>query len=106
MMGSLSSKDQETDEQALVMMGDSTLDNVVWLENGSKHKCIKSLLEKSLKFKVFNYAADGATSTDMLKGACPCISWRSRIENGDPFPIDSINTPFKPIDQLELLVKK
>ena len=46
MMGSLSSKDQEIDEQALVMMGDSTLDNVVWLEKGNK--CIKSLLEKSL----------------------------------------------------------
>ena len=35
---------------------------------------------------IINYAADGFTSDDMLKGNCPAISFTEKIKGGDPFP--------------------
>jgi hypothetical protein len=50
----------------LVLLGDSTLDNVVWT---GKDTCIPTLLKQTLpETKVTNYAADGYTSENVLVG--------------------------------------
>jgi len=70
------------------MMGDSTLDNIVWVKKADH--CIKNLLEKALPdAEIINYAADGFTSHDMLSGAIPYISWDARTDGGDPYPLPS-----------------
>lgn len=69
----------------IVMIGDSTLDNVVWLQDSKM--CIKCLLEKQLsEFEIHNYAADGFTTVDILNGGNPKISKNFRDRVGDPFP--------------------
>jgi len=56
------------------MMGDSTLDNIVWVDE--YENCIKCQLEQALPdTQIINYAADGFTSQDMLSGRIPIISW-------------------------------
>jgi hypothetical protein len=82
----------------LVLLGDSTLDNLVWVS--SYDQCIASLL-RAKKYKVINYSADGFTTSDMLKGCKPNISMARRHKDGDSFPSGSAN--FKPLDHTDAL---
>eukprot|EP01125_Pyxidicula_operculata_P002400 TRINITY_DN12278_c0_g1_i1.p1 TRINITY_DN12278_c0_g1~~TRINITY_DN12278_c0_g1_i1.p1 ORF type:complete len:362 (-),score=75.99 TRINITY_DN12278_c0_g1_i1:90-1175(-) len=88
-----------TDSQRVVLIGDSTIDNIVWVQN-ELEKSVPQMIRTSLPAKVvLNYAADGFTSGDVLNGASPNISYQSRWEAGDPFPTltDGI---FKPLEHL------
>lgn len=83
-----------------MLLGDSTLDNVVWVEH--KGAAVKTHLERLTGCAVLNYAADGFTSEDVLDGAPPRISAATRARNGDPFPDGiSASTVFKPLDALD-----
>jgi len=55
---------------SLLLVGDSTLDNVVWV--GRYENCIKrKLASLNPGYKVINYAADGYTSSDVIGGGLP-----------------------------------
>lgn len=70
---------------SLVMLGDSTLDNIVWV--GSYDNCIKAQLQRlNPNHNVINLAADGFTSGNVLEGLYPSISYSHR-KNVDPYPI-------------------
>lgn len=80
------------------MIGDSTLDNVVWLKDSQK--CIKFLIaNKNPEFEVQNYAADGFTSEDIINGDIPKISMSFRERIGDPYP--KFEKIFKPLEALK-----
>lgn len=84
----------------IVLLGDSTLDNVVWVEHAGAP--VKTHLERLTGSTVLNYAADGFTSEDVLLGAPPRISAATRARNGDPFPGGiGASHVFKPLDALE-----
>lgn len=87
----------------VVLMGDSTLDNVIWLD--SYEECVKAKLQESLGEDVFisNYAADGFTTTNMIEGAVPALSHSAREET-DPFPCPL--QVFNPLEHLAELHKK
>ena len=60
----------------MVLIGDTTLDNVCYLSKPSyplrPEHSIKELLKKALPgIEVLNYAAAGFTSTDVLEGKVP-----------------------------------
>jgi hypothetical protein len=82
----------------IVLLGDSTLDNLVWVS--SYDQCIASLL-RGKKYKVINFSADGFTTTDMLKGCVPSISMGRRHKDGDSFPSGSAS--FRPLDHTDAL---
>ena len=82
------------------MLGDSTLDNIVWVK--TYDNCIKYQLEQAMPdIKIINYSADGFTSQDMLSGRCPVISWSERSKC-DLYPSPS-SSKFKPLNYLEQL---
>ena len=111
----ITSADDETDLAAAIalksmaaarhitLVGDSTLDNVVWLEESIQaYQCIAGLLRHD-GFVVTNLAADGFTSDDVLHGALPNISRAVRARVQDPFPSPSASSPiethrFHPLD--------
>lgn len=86
----------------IVLLGDSTLDNIVWVEHTPGAAPVKTHLERLTGSAVLNYAADGFTSEDVLIGAPPRISAATRARTGDPFP-DGIGASrvFKPLDALD-----
>lgn len=86
----------------IVLLGDSTLDNIVWVEHTPGAAPVKTHLERLTGSAVLNYAADGFTSEDVLIGAPPRISSATRARTGDPFP-DGIGASrvFKPLDALD-----
>ncbi len=52
---------------AIALIGDSTLDNIVWVQD--PQHCISFTLKKLLKdFTVVNLAADGFTTDEVLNG--------------------------------------
>ena len=81
----------------VVLLGDSTLDNVVWVDEPAQ--AVPAALTRSLDAAVINLAADGFTSADMLEGAPPNISHAARSAAGDPFPTAS-GEPFFPLPAL------
>jgi lysophospholipase L1-like esterase len=84
----------------VVLVGDSTIDNVVWCQDDDQ--CVRAQVEVQLpSMKITNYAADGFTSANVLRGACPFIS-RSRRALSDPFP-DAEN--FQPLAYLKAAVE-
>ena len=108
-MGSKGSHDGAQDEKQssgqkhyshrVALLGDSTFDNIVWVNNMEDCVPVKIkqvLLSRTTKnddadadgVMVLNYAADGFTSSDVLHGAPPAISWHARIRVGDPFPTE------------------
>jgi len=98
--------DSDITQKDMVLLGDSTLDNVVWV-NGQK-ECIAHKLRKDGR-TVYNLAADGFNSTDMLEGRYPGISYNDRLEGKDPFLVkDILNgatsfskmSNFKPLEEL------
>ena len=93
---------------SVVLIGDSTLDNIVWVPDKS-HSVTSHLLRflncetTSDTKKVINLAADGFTSRDVLCGGSARISCSNRIAAGDPFP-PSTTAPaymFSPLVELK-----
>ena len=71
----------------LLLVGDSTLDNVVWV--GRYENCIKYKLQSlNPGYTVLNYAADGYTSNEVVGGGLPEIAW-SHSKSVEPYPSDS-----------------
>lgn len=95
----------------MVLLGDSTLDNVVWVED--PREAVPSVLQSELAscagdgsatdVRVTNYAADGFTAGDVLRGNGATISWKRRKDTGDPFPTASPLEPFQPLVFLDSL---
>jgi hypothetical protein len=80
--------------KTLLLIGDSTLDNIVWV--GKYENCIKYKLELlNPGYVVANYAADGFTSNDVVGGGSPHISWSTR-KTSDPYPSGS-DQKFSPL---------
>lgn len=72
-------------QHTLVLIGDSTLDNIVWVN--SHDKCTKAKLQKMFpEMAIKNFAADGFTSSEVIGGGVPTISWNKR-KTDDPFPV-------------------
>ena len=91
---------------SVVLLGDSTLDNVVWTSS-PKHSVpvrLDALLkERDGNAKVVNLAADAFTSKDVLHGAVPFVSYEARKKAGDPFPgaLGEVFQPLKVLRQLK-----
>ncbi|CAK0907681.1 unnamed protein product [Prorocentrum cordatum] len=81
----------------VVLLGDSTIDNVCW--TGHPHEVTEQLKSLLPEARITNYAADGFNSTDLLRGAAPRISAEKRREIGDPFP-ELSDDVFKPLDHV------
>ena len=85
------------DPPHVALLGDSTLDNVVWVSDpaASVKCCLQRYLisEIHASSKVSNFAADGFTTRDVLNGGPATISYRARAIAGDPFP-DSITSDY------------
>jgi hypothetical protein len=81
--------------KVLLLIGDSTLDNIVWV--GKYENCIKHKLESlNPDYRVINYAADGYTSIHVVGGGHPDISWSHR-KSRDAYPTAAHNK-FHPLD--------
>jgi lysophospholipase L1-like esterase len=97
----------------VALIGDSTIDNVVWVEAASES--VTEMLKRELlavghggddaaaTATVTNLAADGFTSADCLHGAPAFISASRRAEAGDPFPVARIDESFAPLRHLASL---
>lgn len=87
----------------VILLGDSTLDNVVWVTD--PQKSVTCYLQRylatnvHLSSRVTNFAADGFTSHDLLHGGKATLSYRARINAGDPFPISAMasDCTFQPL---------
>lgn len=91
----------------VVLIGDSTLDNVVWVDQATDAvpPTLQRLLEQSAPgATVTNLAADGFTSADVLRGAPTAISYHARELAGDPFPTASPMETFHPLAELKKMV--
>ena len=90
----------------VVLLGDSTLDNVVWVDRAADAvpPTLQRLLNQHVPgATVTNLAADGFTSTDVLRGAPTAISYRAREVAGDPFPTASPTAAFYPLTELKAM---
>lgn len=84
----------------VALLGDSTLDNVVWLRDPNDCVTRKLTLELSRGSRqavVHNLAADGFNSSDVLHGCRQLISRSAREECGDPIPFVSEAGAFEPL---------
>merc|ERR1712196_271495 len=83
----------------MVMLGDSTLDNVVWVKDYNESV---PFLVRAHGIHVINFAADGFTTDDVLTGEVPSISKGKRAQCDDPFPNETGKfCPFDWIDKME-----
>merc|ERR1712137_46148 len=75
----------------------------IWVDGYSD--CVKAKLENILddNVKITNYAADGFTTKNVLKGAYPMLSFNRRVPV-DPYPT-KFNDKFHPLDEVEKLHK-
>ena len=96
----------------LVTMGDSTLDNLIWMDKDQVtqqfpvHDCVIGQLRKQLPphSTVTNLAADGFTSSNVLHGAAPMLSRAAWARSNEPFPSDTDPSGIlRPLDQLASL---
>ena len=93
----------------VVLLGDSTLDNVVWVDRPADAvpPTLRRLLDQHVPgATVTNLAADGFTSTDVLRGAPAAISHRAREVAGDPFSTASPTETFYPLTELKAMALK
>lgn len=88
--------DWESATVRIALIGDSTLDNVIWIQD---EPSIAELLATNVPCAVKNLAADGFNSTDALNGSRTVISVGLREKIGDSVPFDSDGT-FRPLTQL------
>ena len=79
--------DENDGKLEVTLLGDSTLDNIVWVAN--TEEAVPAQLKERLgeQAVVINFAADGFNTKDMLEGQVPSISYAARL-HADPFPID------------------
>lgn len=92
----------------VVLLGDSTLDNVVWLHEDRDARVSQQLRralgkdDETTVCVVTDFAADGFTSTDVLRGRAPAISQAMRASVGEPFPglVDGIFSPLTALASL------
>ena len=86
----------------VVLLGDSTLDNIVWVREDEDSQSVPFHLRGRLGLGdiVTNYAADGYTTSDVLNGGAPFISAHARREAGDPFPDDDFFHPLVALNEL------
>jgi lysophospholipase L1-like esterase len=90
-------------QEHIALLGDSTIDNVCWTGHPKEVPAqLRDLLQSS-DVRVSNLAADGFTSSDLLHGAVPHISWAKRQEVGDAFPETGDDRVFWPLHALESL---
>jgi hypothetical protein len=100
----------------VAFLGDSTLDNVVWVHpHGGKPissqlrdrlaLALQSSRGSGYSVNVSNLACDGFTSEDMLRGGSTFISGDLRARTGDPIPSVGAGN-FKPLDVLATLQPK
>ena len=91
----------------LVLVGDSTLDNLLWIHDRNPAHCVTGHLQTLLGpgVRVVNLAADGFTSSDVLVGGDAVLSRSVRREAGDPFPPSALRPPpfFAPLEALAAL---
>ena len=90
----------------VILLGDSTLDNVVWLHEDRDQR-VSQQLRRALDAEavVTDLAADGFTSSDVLRGHEPAISRSTRAAVGEPFPVD-VDGVFAPLDALAAVVAR
>lgn len=88
-------------------MGDSTLDNLLWIPDRNPAHCVMGHLQALLGpgVRVVNLAADGFTSSEVLMGGDAVLSRSVRKEAGDPFPPSALRPPpfFAPLEALAAL---
>ena len=95
----------EKKSKNLFLVGDSTIDNLVWVDK--KEDCIHSkLIERLPEFEITNFSADGFTSQNVLDGACPNISRSQRRKIGDPFPDEDHFAPLVYLESTALSLEK
>eukprot|EP00746_Dinoflagellata_sp_MGD_P003144 gnl/MRDRNA2_/MRDRNA2_106113_c0_seq1.p1 gnl/MRDRNA2_/MRDRNA2_106113_c0~~gnl/MRDRNA2_/MRDRNA2_106113_c0_seq1.p1 ORF type:complete len:312 (-),score=35.07 gnl/MRDRNA2_/MRDRNA2_106113_c0_seq1:96-1031(-) len=87
----------------LALLGDSTIDNVVWTDHPGEVSAQLRALLRSSGTLVSNLAADGFTSKKVLHGGVPTISLVKRQQAGDPFPETGNDGIFRPLEALESL---
>lgn len=89
----------------VALVGDSTIDNIVWVREQPDTVCgrlLGKLKGHGIDAAVHNFAADGFTTHDVLSGAPPSISYRTRLQVGDPFVgVSNVGSPFAPLVHLE-----
>jgi len=92
-------------DHRVILLGDSTLDNVVWVQHEEGSLCVADHLKEALqqhtstsRYEIVNWAADGFTSEEVLRGGDANISRAARESFGDPFPTPN---PFAPLALLE-----
>lgn len=93
-------------DSSIVLLGDSTLDNVVWIAHEAGALSVPEHLRALTSARIHNFAADGFTSADVLNGANAVISRSARAAVGDPFPTLRGGPPapfFAPLDALDAL---
>ena len=97
-----------TPQLRVALLGDSTLDNVVWVD--TPEQAVAPTLQRRLEARsagaaVINLAADGFTSADTLNGGPALISFTARRDAGDPLPgyDGQLDAPFAPLSHLEAL---
>jgi hypothetical protein len=99
----MAEKSSSSDKPHFVLLGDSTIDNLVWVDSYDESIPCK-LAKKLMKYCIVNYAADGFTSGDVLNGAYPVISFAQRAKV-DPFPterfVEGIFFPLEATKQLK-----
>lgn len=103
---SAKTSDEDDDTRHVVLVGDSTLDNLIWVNNAVKD-CVVGALRTVPLLNVTNYACDGFTSTDVLRGNRPMLSATQWRNVGEPFPgcEESVEL-FKPLNALHALHAK
>eukprot|EP00939_MAST-03C_sp_MAST-3C-sp1_P000890 g890.t1 len=103
---SAKTSDEDDDTRHVVLVGDSTLDNLIWVNNTVKD-CVVGALRTVPLLNVTNYACDGFTSTDVLRGNRPMLSATQWRNVGEPFPgcEESVEL-FKPLNALRALHAK
>jgi len=85
----------------VVLIGDSTLDNLIWVKNQVKDSVIGALRRGAPTVKVTNFACDGFTSSDILTGNRPMLSASQWRNVGEPFPgCEKRTVRFRPLDAL------
>lgn len=96
----------------VVLLGDSTLDNLVWVNRSVADSVVGRLRAGLRKHfapvvpQVTNCAADGFTSGDVLHGAVPAVSGEAWAAAGEMFPGWEAHEIFRPLDALDKMQKK
>ena len=85
---------------AFVLLGDSTLDNLVWADPSVSSQLVAAAGGAA---RIVNLAADGFTTSDVLFGGSAVLSRAARRAAGDPFPESATAPPpfFAPLDALD-----